>query len=331
MIEKRTVFILGAGASRPYGLPTANQLRRDIIEKFRKSYGHHFTAHRETEEERIRRGYPTINDATTFLSVFDGPNDMESIDLFLSRQPRLREIGKLAILLSILRHERESGFGNNAKEPHRDWYSYLYDRMTRELIGKDGYKEFGRNKVAFITFNYDRSLEHFLFRSFHSFEGATAQEVKEQIDRIDINHVYGKLSPLPWQDRDASKALEYGADDSNSYGKLPGMVQNLYVVHEERMNPELEKARTAISKAERIFFLGFGYAKENLEALGLPGILKPTQLVYGTTMGFIDKEIVDMQLHLAEGLRYPQKPTEDTRSKVHLKDCDCVALLREFL
>lgn len=330
MIEKRTVFILGAGASKPYGLPTAKELRWDIIQNFRKRYGDHLIAHRETEKERACRGYPMTHEAEKFCEVFNGPNGMESIDLFLSRQPRFREIGKLAILLSILGHERENSSGK-AKEPQRDWYSHLYDRMTREAVGKDGYREFGRNKATFITFNYDRSLEHFLFRSLHSFEDATVENVREQIDQITISHVYGKLAPLPWQDSDHTKVLEYGADDSKSCGKILSMVQNLYVVHEDRLNPEQEKARAAISEAERVFFLGFGYARENLEALGLPGILKPTQLVYGTTMGFIEREITDMQLFLAEGLRYPQKPTEDVRSKVHLRNCDCVALLREFL
>jgi len=31
MIEHNTVFILGAGASVPYGYPTGNKLRHDII------------------------------------------------------------------------------------------------------------------------------------------------------------------------------------------------------------------------------------------------------------------------------------------------------------
>ncbi|MEN6578463.1 MAG: hypothetical protein ABFD90_19110 [Phycisphaerales bacterium] len=330
MIEKRTVFILGAGASSPYGLRTANGLRCDIIQKFRKSLGRHFITHRETEEERVRRGYPTISDATAFLTAFDGPNNMESIDLFLSRQPRFKEVGKLAILLSILRYERESRFAHKTNEPDRDWYSLLYDRMTRESISKDGYKEFARNKVAFITFNYDRSLEYFLFRSLHSFEDATPEKVREQISQITISHVYGKLAPLPWQDSDSSKVLEYGADDVKSYGKLPDMIQNLYVVHEERRNPELEKAREEIRKAERIFFLGFGYAKENLETLGLPDVLRAEQEIYGTAMGWMAKEIDDIRSCLADGLKRNGNKL-GARDQVQIEDCDCVALLRKSL
>jgi len=254
---------------------------------------------------------------------------MESIDLFLSRQPRFKEVGKLAILLSVLRHERESRFAHNAKEPDRDWYSFLYDRMTRESISKDGYKEFAQNKVAFITFNYDRSLEYFLFRSLHSFEDATPEKVREQINQITISHVYGKLAPLPWQDNDASKALEYGVDDSTSYGRLPDMIQNMYVVHEERMNPELEKAREEIRKAERIFFLGFGYADENLKVLGIPDGLRAEHDIYGTAMGRTPKEMSDIRSRFAAGLK--RAGNIYGRDQVQIRDCDCVSLLRECL
>ena len=34
MIKDKTVLILGAGASVPYGYPTMDKLRNDIIEKF---------------------------------------------------------------------------------------------------------------------------------------------------------------------------------------------------------------------------------------------------------------------------------------------------------
>jgi len=328
MIEKQTVFILGAGASRPYGFPTANDLRGDIIRNFRKNYGNHVISLRDKEWER--RGYPGMTDVKAFLEVLDAPNK-DSIDLFLSRQPRFETIGKLAILLSILRHERESGFADNAKEPHRDWYSHLYDKMARELNHKDSYGEFGRNKIAFVTFNYDRSLERFFFRSLLSFEGATPQKVKEQIDRIAINHVYGKLSPLPWQEGDASKVLEYGADDSKSFGKLPAMSENLYVVHEERTNPEIEKARAAISGAECIFFLGFGYAKENLEALGFPDVLQRDHHIYGTALHRTDREIKDITNDLIDGLRRSGRRTLGVGDQVQIRNCDCVELLREFL
>jgi hypothetical protein len=327
MIEKRTVFILGAGASCPYGFPTAGELRTAILARLSGWYG----VLVDREARRAHDGYPDIPAVLEFLNEFRGSNT-DSIDLFLSRWPRFQTIGKLAILLGILQKEKNSCSDDKVKDADRDWYFYLYKRLAGDLTGRDGYQKFGRNKVAFITFNYDRSLEHFFFESLlHSFEGADTEAVKAQIGRIPIIHVYGRLAPLPWQEDDTSKVVGYGDYPSLSPGNALGMIGNLFVVHEERTNPALEEARKQIREADRVFFLGFGYAEENLEALGLPGILKPTQLVHGTMMGFTGKEIIDMRLHLAEGLRYPQKPTEDTRSKVHLRDCDCVALLREFL
>ena len=233
--------------------------------------------------------------------------------------------------LSILHAEKRSVFREKVEKREHDWYFRLFGNLTREATTKEEYHRFGDNHISFITFNYDRSLEQFLFESLlNSFEGVDEHRAREQLARIPIIHVYGKPAPLPWELCDEPEGLPYGDSELATFNLLDA-VDNIHVVHEERANPSLEGARELISQAERIFFLGFGYAKENLDTLGLPTILKPTQRIYGTAMGFIPKDIMDMQLWFAEGLRYPQKPTEDTRSKVHLKDCDCAALLREFL
>jgi len=34
MIKEKTVLILGAGASKPYGFPTGEELRREIIDNY---------------------------------------------------------------------------------------------------------------------------------------------------------------------------------------------------------------------------------------------------------------------------------------------------------
>jgi len=239
----------------------------------------------------------------------------------------------MATCLCILNIENKSCFREEVKNPDEDWYFELYKRLTREFTGKDGYKEFGKIPIAFITFNYDRSLEYFLFDSLlHSFEGADRQKIKDQLAQIPIIHVYGRIAGLEWESESNPPLLEYGNRNKEfALVNLIKIIDNVYVVHEERTNPEIQKAHEEISKAERIFFLGFGYAKENLEALGLPGVLKPSQHIYGTTMGFGDKEITNIKLLLAEGLRSPQMKHQDPKNRVHLKNCDCVALLREFL
>jgi hypothetical protein len=332
MIEKRTVFVLGAGASCPYEFPTARELRTRIIKDFVGQY-----------TEYIRESQPRPHDKRTaflasrakdsaemFVSAFH-LSSTESIDLFLSRQPQFKEIGKTAICLSILGAERLSHFREDLDHRECDWYFFLYNMLTRKATGKEGYLRFGENPIAFVTFNYDRSLEHFLFDSLrHSFEAVDEAKAKQQLDAIPIIHVYGKPAPLPWELTDGEAVLEYGEQIKRLVSiDLPTVINNLHVVHEERVNPELEKARKEIRKAERIFFLGFGYADENLDALGIPDGLGAGHEIYGTAMGWTKKERHDIQSRFAAGLK--KAGNIYGRNQVQIWDCDCVSLLREFL
>jgi len=324
MIEKRTVFILGAGASCPYGFPDTLGLRREILTNFPGHYGGFFgpSGKRYADEP-----YPPISTVTEFLNAFDRSNT-PSIDLFLSRRPQYHKLGKLAILASILWAESGSCFGERVKERKHDWYFHLYGKLTQELDSKDAYREFAKNRIAFITFNYDRSLEHFLFDTLlNSFDGATLQAVQEQIDQVPIIHVYGRVAPLPWQADGLTKSHKYADYQLGAPPNLIEMIDNVYVIHEERTNPQLEKARALISQAERIFLLGFGYAKENLEALGFPSVLRPVHYIYGTAMGFNTEEIEGKKRYFVRGLAHSGINSTLAGHQVKIDNCDCVQLL----
>jgi hypothetical protein len=332
MTEKRTVFILGAGASCPYGFPTARDLRRQILSGFEDRYLNYLGgAGEQIGAERRAAGYPSLRDAKRFLERFDRSGN-ESIDLFLSRNPQFEEVGKMAICLSILYAEKESSFRERVTKPEQDWYFHLYNTLTRQAMQKEGYRLFGENPTAFVTFNYDRSLEHFLFESLlHSFEGIDEKKAKEQLDRTPIIHVYGRPGPLPWEQDDDQRVLPYGSDiDDFAVRNLRGIIANIHIVHEEKTNPELDKAHEEISRAERLFFLGFGYAEENLKSLGFPGALRPAHRIYGTALGWMPKEVEQIRNRLADGLNHDRQDKPDRRGQVTICNQDCVHLLREF-
>lgn len=333
MIEKRTVFILGAGASCPYGFPTARRLRKEILSTFEDRYMQFLGgAGEEVGALRKANGYPDLRIAKQFLERFE-LSGVESIDLFLSRNPAFETIGKMAICLSILHAERESKFREEVEKPEHDWYFYLYSRLTQEATRPDDYHRFGDNLISFITFNYDRSLEYYLFNCLlYSFEGMDRQRTDEELQRRPIIHVYGRPT-LP-------KSAESGKEQTLAYGKemrgslasidLLSVIGSIHVVHEERTNPELEKARTAISEAERIFFLGFGYAKENLEVLGFPDVVKRNHRIFGTAMGATEKERRDRENDFVRALQRSGSTSAQVGDQVKIRACDCVALLREF-
>lgn len=327
MIEKRTVFLLGAGASCPYGFPTATDLRKQILSDFEDRYVHFLDrAGAGIRVDRIANGYPDLPDVREFLKCFDR-SSTASVDLFLARNPRFEIIGKIAICLSILHAEKYSNFREQTEKPEQDWYRYLYDRLTHELTGRDSYQQFHSNTVAFVTFNYDRSLEHFLFESLlNSFEDADTEKVREQLAQVPIIHVYGRPAALPWQEPDARTGLDYGKKlDDLSFVNVLGFIDNIRIVHEGKENPEIEKACGLIHDADHVFFLGFGYAEENLKALRIPDVLATKQRLYGTAMGVPD--VGRIVSALKAGLRDAQ-----AFAGVEIDDrADCLKLLHQFL
>lgn len=330
MIAEKTVFILGAGASYPYGYPTGKELRKYIYSDF-KSYFQQFSDYYYTNETISSSANTLFSEVDAFTKSFKDSSDL-SIDLFLACNDKFSKIGKLAIMLSIFDYERKSKFREDSIFPDQDWYSYLYNRMRISLTKPDSYKEFGQNDVAFITFNYDRSLEYFLYDSLrNSFSEATDDEIIGELRKLPIYHVYGKISHLPWEG-DSANSVDYRKDhDAELYqryslGYLLELKDNIHVMH-ERIEHDLIEMKNHIVRAKRIFFLGFGYAQENLDILNICKNIHPDQQRYGTAFGYLPKEIEDIRSVLSAS----SEPKPSDHDNPRIKDMDCVTLLREFL
>lgn len=310
MIGEETVFILGAGASKPYGYPTGVGLRQKIITEFRNHYHFNTVVHQQVETLKE----DLINYSESFIKRFN-LSSTKSIDLFLSRNPKFIDIGKLAIKLSIYNSELESKFREDV-DRNEDWYSYLFDRLTNEFTNPDQYI-ITHNKIKFITFNYDRSLEHYFYDSMtNSFSEIDKGIIEHEVNKIKIIHMFGTISPLPWQE-----------DGGLIYGKekvLFANADNLNIIYSKTEEPVIIEAKELIRKAKNIFFLGFGYAKENLELLDFPQILQPDQKVFGTTYGFISKEVRDIKEKYFITEEIPEK-------NIVLEDCNSLDLIRNHL
>ena len=101
--------------------------------------------------------------------------------------------------------------------------------------------------------------------------------------------------------------------------------QNLQIIYEERKS-KTEEIINIISNAQRIFFLGFGYAEENLAAIGFnQPILKREQRIFGTAFNLTEQEILKHSYKLRE------KNNHMIIEKFHLENCDSLMLLRNHL
>ncbi len=320
MINKRTVFVLGAGASAPYGYPTGFTLRNTIIDKFRTIY-YKFGTSGLNEDLLVDREI-----LQEFVEKFD-KSSTNSIDLFLQRhlgdESQTVMNGKLAIVSIMLHSETKSKFDYSIKDSNKeDWYNLLFEKMTSEMRTKYEIR-FSSNQVKFITFNYDRSLEYFLHKSLtNAFPKSLQANLEEELRKIEFIHIHGRLPYLPWEENNGQPMYDY-RHSNYSLSQVHGLLDNIRIVGEQTHEPTLSRAREILTDAERIFFLGFGHAKENILALGIPASIRKGTQIYGTALNSTKREIADA-CNLFSGLSQVQ-------GKFKLADVDCRSLLDQFL
>ena len=296
MIDTPTLFILGAGASKPYGCPTGDELRADIIDNFAADFddldGGKSTDHKVMAREHIE----------SFTKNFDN-SSLKSIDQYLAINPKYDQyIGKIAIALSILKHENKSCFNEKIFDAKEDWYKYLYNRMADNCKNPDDHKYFFDNKVAFITFNYDRSLEYYIYNSFfHSFNqerNNIRNNIKSYVP-FTIIHVYGSVGPLSlpdWYNSSPDYRRKY-----DYFIMVQKRSEGIKVIGDERNGESFnDQIKKLFQDYKRIFFLGFGYAPENLDILDLPNNIDPQCAIYGSAKGMTEKEIITVKRNLLD-------------------------------
>jgi hypothetical protein len=223
-----------------------------------------------------------------------------SIDAFLQNRPDQAEVGKSAIAFQIMSQEVHGSL--YAANPGTDWYRHLVNRMSAPL-GK-----FTENQVAFITFNYDRSLEYYLVQHLagaHQIGDAQAFEI---ISKIPIIHLHGDVGALPW-------AKEHGRCYNNEIRaeQLTNWAKRIHIVHDELADREsrFADAIREMQSAELLLFLGFSFDPINTDRLRLDSLRNPG---IGTCYGFTQLEKNATQARL--------------NNRVNLYDFDCLGMLR---
>ena len=239
----------------------------------------------------------------------------ESIDAFLEHQTDdFIKIGKAAIAATLLPFENtvelEYGFmlkrllnrfDEEAKEhlAVNNWYQLLWRALSCP------FDEFQENKLRIITFNYDRSLEHYLYtRLERRYPG---KQKSEYITKMpDIAHIHGRLGYLPWQKEEFAQQSDcipynamYDAGERESYAgeeyaqqmrQWFEIAENMIkVIHEDSKDEgsketvELKQARGWIHQCQHLYFLGFGYHPSNIDRLAIESM--NSKRIYGTTSG----------------------------------------------
>ncbi len=316
MITENTVLVLGAGASKPYGYPTALELREKIIYNFIPEFTKFLN---ETYGGSDREKDPYLKRISLMIEAFK-KSSTSSIDLFLSRNKIFDKHGKDVITFLLSKYEMTSKFREDVDSRNHDWYFTLYNFLTKDITTTEDLKNFSQNKLKVITFNYDRSFEHFIYESLQNSFVGNEPEINKLMRDFSVIHIYGKIAPLDWE---PIPGISY---------KNPHLVQlyndyskNLQIIYDERKSSQ-EQIIETLSEAKNIFFLGFGFAEENLNALGLDKFqFSPEQNIYGTAFGLTQNEIFKCQNLLRENNSHMMI------EKFLLENCDSLTLLRNHL
>lgn len=295
MITRPTVFILGAGASMPYGFPSGMGIRRAICEMAeQQGLFRTLTKHCGLDAAEVLR----------FASEFRDAGGVQTIDLFLQRRSEFREIGMVILASLLCPHESPTRLVSHAQtDATTCWYSLLWNHMQTRTAD-----DFAKNRLTVITFNYDRSLEEYLHRCLRAnfrLDEATASELLKQ--SLAITHVYGSLGEhVAWG---GSKRRAYRPFDPSekTIQELRGAAECMRLIHDEPLH-DLQDARKAVAEAEFIAFLGFGFHEENIEALALPRI---TRHPLATWLGMAEGEKVratsDVARHIDRAILFTPK------------------------
>ena len=281
MISTPTVFIVGAGAGVPYGFPTGAGLRQEIID----SIGDGYTEFAHAVGEASQKG-------SVILGLRDALANTQglSVDAVLEHRPELREVGKAAIAANLLPKETTDA----VTQEERDWMGHLFSLMRTRI------DDFADNRVSFVTFNYDRALEHRLTKALQNLHGVSHMKAWEVVQKIPIVHVYGQLGE--YRPLDTDRPLYAQGDGVVLFADAligtpvlePGRVSlaasGIHLIRDdgERSNA-FEEAQALIKAASQVVFLGFGFDETNVERL-MPSDLMGRRLsqrtfIYGSAYG----------------------------------------------
>lgn len=271
MINQKTVLILGAGASKPYKFPIGDVLKAEICRDLALT-------------EHYRRNCFENETVSGFRKLFYN-SPQESIDAWLGKpgsQP-FEKIGKYAIARVLLKCETTVSLFKEIIDSHlpsddpnhkptQCWYRELYKALDADCP----LEKFHENNLSVVTFNYDRSLEHFIHTSLQSDNDGTGEdEIAAAARSLEILHVHGQLGYLPWQKKPVEPTdCEVPYDSGNGNPSIIDKAsKHIKIIHEATdSDAQFEKARKLLRDAQRIYILGFGYGLTNLRRLGLKSL-----------------------------------------------------------
>lgn len=323
--ERSIAFVIGAGASNEVNMPTGYDLKAAIAQAL---------AFEVDNFGRLAGGDPKVREATyqlaqrpsasgdinsylkSALLIKGAMPQAPSIDNFIDSHradPKIAECGKLAIASEILKAERASKLfvdpGNiynrlKFENVEETWFNAFFQLLTLNTQ-LEGISE-RLSRVTIVSFNYDRTLEHFLHQAIQNYYGCSSDEAAKALASLVILHPYGSVGALPWQQL-STIAVPYGGDLGSSALLSVASTLRTFTEGTNSAESQITQIRNSVFDADTLVFLGFAYHELNLELLFGPrenGSVRHEKQVYGTAKGISESNKKAIAADLADLGRY---------------------------
>ena len=301
---KKTVIVVGAGASKEAKLPTSDELKKAIAKNLDFKHGHWGVDGGDPKIAEYLQVHPDYGQALAACrTICEALPQAMSIDNFIDTRKETTEIeffGKLAIVRSILRAEKESLlYVDPPNTPNildfrrvkNAWYNLFWQRVS-ENCQAQGLEE-RLSSVVFIVFNYDRCIEHFLCHSIQNYYGLSRSDAASLVNGMAIFHPYGIVGSLPWMGGQPQMVFG-GEPETRDLGELAKQIKTFT----EGTDPDASEVyaiRNHVRSADTLIFLGFAYHLQNLQLLECSASDESNRIFadscFGTTYGISDYDL----------------------------------------
>lgn len=366
--HRRNLFIVGAGASAEFGLPTGKALLRKISQLAKRQHGSSHQAPLLEIHDEVKEAICALaSDQAGSQGVIKADlNNLYEDAVWIARNVSLAPsidnllhthknnsnlvaIGKILISKALVDAEKASSlyveprdknvfqfFSKQKPNPENlaekisatESWLAVFFWLLVELRDFDSFLE-ALAHITFISFNYDRCIEQFLTSAAWSYFRLDEHKANKVLTNINIVRPYGGLGSLRVEN---GRLLGFGDYNPTLIKTSSGIRTFTEGVSDASIANNIIKA---FNSAEVTFFMGFGFLDLNLKLL-LGENFFDVKRVIGTRKGLSDESAAIVYEQLQEKLFFGNDPVELRQLKLpvgadrlELSDLKCRELMNK--
>ncbi len=272
MFRTKTTLVVGSGAGYEIEMPDGRELLAKIAQGFEFArLGTELqtrdmvmlSRHFEKFGRQLGANQEKLQDAAAAIRTASRVSN--SIDAILeqhSTSPLVQAVGKLAIVYYTLQAEARSPLAVEPRDPGdlplRGNENWLY-QLGRMIVGgvPRAKAEQCFDNLSIISFNYDRSIQHYLPWVVHMAFGMSLGEARQLVGaKLKIIYPLGNAGRMPWEQGETPD-VDWGVEEP---WNLHALIKEVRTGTEMRTRPQLaQRIISEIASGKRLVFLGFGF------------------------------------------------------------------------